>query len=620
MATAVATSDTAPQHAQAAPNPGPEPAATHEATSLPRLSPTTTSSSSIATRSRFFTTSSSRPFSRSALQRQSVHTLPSIHHLQHGFAKLGLLAQADQGQPWPAPPRRTSSSGIAHPVEQAGPDEDDSDPLDALGPQPDKPVVDLRMPWERDEASARFIALKNEAQLRDEAYYALDAVCDCWSLAPRPTRISRRRPSSSSMSRDPSTSSSLPPLSPTDDPAHPLPADNLDLPLIPTLLATTTLAVRAIQAFAVSLPSTPTAAHTSSIKGAQDSLVALRRTSLAVLGTLRELEARYRMPRSAALEPDGAADDADAGQRARAPPQEEVEPAHGPRPGAPRSAPPHPPPAPQYRNDVALSALVSEAALVEQWVRAVEGELERSEVPGGGRRRSSVRGGGEGKDADDAGEGEEGEGEALPDWARETGWPDGLARAHAVMLAHASAATVEHALLNPAEDRDGFLDALSDGCLLLESFNAVLRHSAWSRPFGFVPASLIHAFPPLVSTSSSSQSAPISSTMSRTASAASDGVEKVGATFRRAENLGQWSAALKHRYALALGPPPFDPRLVAARKAEPGAEWREMLARAVESWAEAVAREAREVESERGAREGGRRASGEGLSAAAVDR
>ncbi|GAA5911443.1 hypothetical protein JCM8208_005061 [Rhodotorula glutinis] len=621
MATAGGTAATLPPDAPVLENPTLETATAHAPSPAPppRLSPTATTTSS---RSRFFTTASSRPFSRSALQRQSVHTLPSIHHLQHGFAKLGLLAQVDSHPRAAPPPRRTSStSGVLQPpVEHTDAPEHDAAVLDALGPQPNKPLVDLRMPWERDEALARPAALKDEAQLREEAYEALDAVCDCWSLAPGPTRPPRRRPSSSIMSRNPSTASSIPPPSPIDDPSLPFPDG--DLPLLPTLLATTTLAVRAIQAFAVSLPST-SASLSPAADSREDPLVALRRTSLDVLGMLRELEARYRLPSSLAAARNGAAPlsaGVDVGRRARAP-QDEVGPPHGPRPVAPDSAPQQSPPAPQYRADVVLSALEIEARLVERWVRAVEGELERSEVrvgaaAGGGRRRSSGLRGGEGQMVG-AREGDEGEGEALPDWARETGWPDGLARAYAIILAYSSAATAEHALPDPAADRDGFLDALSDGTLLLGSFNAVLRHSPWSRPFGFIPSSSIHAFPPLATISSSSSGAVGSASMSRTASAASDGGERVGATFRRAENLGQWSAALKHRYALSLGPPPFDPRLVAARKPESAAESHEMLARAVEGWGEAVASEAREVQAERGAHEQGRLASGVGLSEAA---
>lgn len=178
MATVPAATDAPPQAAQAAPSPAPAPSPSPA--SPPRLSPTaTSSSSSIASRSRFFTTASARPFSRSALQRQSVHTLPSIHHLQHGFAKLGLLAQAD-AQPRAAPPTRrtSSSSGALQPVEQGDAVEGGGDVLEALGPQPDKPLVDLRMPWERDEAQTPRATLKDEAQLRDEAYDALEAVCD----------------------------------------------------------------------------------------------------------------------------------------------------------------------------------------------------------------------------------------------------------------------------------------------------------------------------------------------------------------------------------------------------------------------------------------------------------
>lgn len=232
------------------------------------------------------------------------------------------------------------------------------------------------------------------------------------------------------MSLNPSTTSSLAPLSPIDDPSLPSSIHDADLPLVPTLLATTTLAVRAIQAFAVSLPSTSTSAQLDNIRRGDDPLVVLRRTSLDVLGMLRELEARYRLPGATALEHDAAAvraAGADDERRAGAPPLGDVDPPHGPRPVAPDS-----PPAPQYRTDVVLLALDSEAALVERWVRAVEGELERSGVrggavrAGGGRRRSSVRGGGEGQEGEGAGAQDEGGGAVLPDWARETGWPDGL--------------------------------------------------------------------------------------------------------------------------------------------------------------------------------------------------
>ncbi|GAA5945549.1 hypothetical protein JCM3775_002626 [Rhodotorula graminis] len=617
MSTTSETADTAPQGAQEAASPVASPihAQAPSTAPPPQLSPTASSS----TRSRFFATASSRPFSRSALQRQSVHTLPSIHHLQHGFAKLGLLAQA---HPRAAPPpRRTSSSsnGVLQPLEHESAVDGDGGAIDELGPQPDKPVVDLRMPWERDEALTRSAVLKDEAQLRSEAYEALDAVCDCWSIAPGSTRPPCRPSSSSTMSRNPSTASAITPMSPADDTSFPSSADDANLPLVPTLLATTTLAVRAIQAFAVSLPSPP-APSRAGTESAENPLIVLRRTSLDVLGMLREIEARYRLPGTvgtddaAVARPSTLTSEAGDDQGARATGHAEVTAPHG-DPASQTASP-----EPQYRVDVELSALEREAALVERWVRAVEDELERSETrvraaAGAGRRRSSVRADEEGQVGGRTVEGGEGRAEALPDWARDTGWPDGLVRAYAIMVADASASTAEHALPDPADDWCGFLDALSDGTLLLESFNNVLRHSPWSRPFGFVPSSSIHVFPPLAAVGIiGSSGGPASSSMSRTASAASDGGERVGATFRRAENLGQWSAALKHRYALSLGPPPFDIRLIAARRPESAAEWREMLAGAVEGWAGAVASEASEVESERQRRGEEGRASGQGSS------
>lgn len=79
----------------------------------------------------------------------------------------------------------------------------------------------------------------------------------------------------------------------------------------------------------------------------------------------------------------------------------------------------------------------------------------------------------------------------------------------------------------------------SDGTLLCHSFNSILRQSPFSRPWGFIPSSSIHVFPPAALGQSTG--------MERTASAASatsDGGERVGSTFRRAENLAQWSACV----------------------------------------------------------------------------
>lgn len=148
--------------------------------------------SAAGSRSRFYTTSSSRPFSRSALQRQSVHTLPSIKHLQHGFAKMGILAERNQVDaavrgPGSLAARRKSGGALQPLVTMSEARDGGEDVLDELGPQPDKPQVDLRMPWEREQAQAGSM-LKDAKQLRAEAVEAVDAVCD-WcvpsSSAPR---------------------------------------------------------------------------------------------------------------------------------------------------------------------------------------------------------------------------------------------------------------------------------------------------------------------------------------------------------------------------------------------------------------------------------------------------
>ncbi|BGP46951.1 hypothetical protein JCM10450v2_002803 [Rhodotorula kratochvilovae] len=548
-----------------------------EARSRPSASP---DPSAAGSRSRFYTTSSSRPFSRSALQRQSVHTLPSIKHLQHGFAKMGILAERNQvdaaAQGTGGLAARRKSSGALQPLvtmsEARGGGED---VLDELGPQPDKPEVDLRMPWEREQTQTGR-TLKDAKQLRAETVEAIDAVCDCWSIQPDPSRPrSSRRSSSFAVTGTASSASDAPPLSPLDSPTT-------DLPLIPTLLATTTLAVRAIQALAVSLPSlSPTgppppsprkpnpldvstaarprtslalpfsvssapAPWTAGGKGkeraggvageGEDPLLGLRRTSLDVLGMLREVEARYRLPAVAssssgllALPLGDEVTVVDSPLDLNAPPPRPPAPAPSASLAAP-APPAHAPP--QYRTDVDLSSLASEAELVERWVRAVE-----------------------------------------------------------PILAHVPLA-LRDGLPDPAVDREGFLNFLSDGTLLCRSYNALLR-SPLARPFGFLPSSSIHVFP------SSAAAGPESAGMARTLSAASTGSEsgeRVGGTFRRAENLGQWAAALKHRYALPL--PSFDARAIAARR--PEGDWRAMLADAVAAWADAVAREAREVWREQG--------------------
>ncbi|BGP30939.1 hypothetical protein JCM10296v2_002701 [Rhodotorula toruloides] len=293
-------------------------------------------------------------------------------------------------------------------------------------------------------------------------------------------------------------------------------------------------------------------------------LAELRKKSLEVLGMLREMEGRYRLPVPGGLL-------ADEGEGMVASPLNAEAPA---LPSSAVTSEAAVEDEPTYRSDVTLSSLAAEQGVVREWVQVVKRVLEQTAKTGGGRRSNG------------AGNGETQEG--VPQWARKDGWEDSLARAHAIIIAHVSPEQTS-SLPNPATDRTGFLDALSDGYLLCLAYNATLRLSS-PHPFGFITSSSIHAFPP---TSGSSVE------MSRTVSSTSDGGggrEKIGQTFRRAENLRLWAGALKHRYNLAFaGPPPFDPKTVAARKEE---RWRDGLERAVGEWAEVAAKEVRGEEEE----------------------
>ncbi|GAA6056732.1 putative Cytoplasm protein [Rhodotorula toruloides] len=572
-----------------------------------------------------YTTSTSRPFSRSALKRQSVMALPSIQHLQHGFAKLGLKEVKKRGE---AGARRRSGGtgedkenegrigGLAGMAEE---EEDGEEGFEGvLGPEPPKPEVDLRMPWEKEGVEA---SLRDSKELRREAEEALDVVCDKWGLAapastcselvnaptdplhaPREaSTVSSASTASTSSQTDNSNSAPLSPLT-----SFSCTSDS-QVPLVLTLLTLTTGAIRTTQQFVLSLPSTSSSTSTaispdppqistasrprtslaspfttaaamsrSSSSGSNQGnpavieadeqatlLAELRKKSLEVLGILREMEGRYRLPVPGRLL-------ADEGEGMVASPLDAEAPA---LPSSAVTAEAAVEDEPIYRSDIALSSLAAEQDVVREWVRAVNRVLDQTAEAGKTRRSKAADGGPQ---------------EEVPEWARKDGWEDSLARAHAIIVTHLSPEQTS-SLPNLASDRTGFLDALSDGYLLCLAYNAALRLSS-PHPFGFISASSIH---PFSSISSSSVE------MSCTASSASDGGgggEKIGQTFRRAENLRLWAGALKHRYNLALaGPPPFDPKVVAARKEEGR---RDGLERAVGEWAEDLANEVRREEEE----------------------
>ncbi|GAA5858435.1 hypothetical protein JCM1840_001203 [Sporobolomyces johnsonii] len=668
-----------------------------------------------------YSSRTSQPFARSALKRQSVMALPSIAHLQHTYAKLGLgnapIAGRNVGEMVGAlgveerrEARRRSNAIRASLTggegaleeEQEGDSQEDGEEM--LGPEPEKPEVDTRMPWEKTGEAGRTV--KDEKELRREVLQGMENVCDKWGLithlsASHPMRRrSRSSYSTSPTSLNPPSSSGASTAVPSraasptpmqqhltvDRPFSPFSeaesaattSSSSEIPLILDLLTTTTSAIRSVQRFVVALPSSSSlhvsTSHPSApspadehlristaarprtslalpvsvssapmgrsfsssssgegkekgTEGASEEgvrkmdgdellLATLRKKSLEVLGMLRDLEGRYRLP-SLSGEDEVAASPVDISAPPLTLPLSQPD-------STPASSPDSedPTPIPRYSDTPTLSDVDPQADLVRDWVEVVDQVLSARERQRR-RRRARRSGGGEGEsEEEEEGEGEEGDGEEVPEWARKEGYADPLDRAYSILVGHLPL-DLARTLPNPSatrQNRESFLDALSNGHLLCLSYNIVLRDSS-TRPFGFIPASSIHSFPvPILAPSPAPGPGPESAGMVRTASSQSSegaggqgdeqggkkerekGLERVGQTFRRMENLRVWAAALKFRYSLSLGhipssptsseEPAFDPRLIAARKDD--SNWRGMLRRAVGEWAEAVGREARE--------------------------
>lgn len=105
--------------------------------------------------------------------------LPSIQYLQHGFAKLGLKEANKRSE---AGGRRRIGGNVDDKENEGGASgladmaEEEEDALEGvLGPEPPKPEVDLRMPWEKEGDET---TLRDAGQLRREVVQALSIVCD----------------------------------------------------------------------------------------------------------------------------------------------------------------------------------------------------------------------------------------------------------------------------------------------------------------------------------------------------------------------------------------------------------------------------------------------------------
>ncbi|ORY72380.1 hypothetical protein BCR35DRAFT_307646 [Leucosporidium creatinivorum] len=423
------------------------------------------------------------------------------------------------------------------------------------------------------------------------------------------------------------------------DPTSPI-SSTSSPPLVLDLLETTTAAIRSVQSYVVALPSdafaSPVAPSTtpaapsatrprsslatstlpipSSIDSAprrvstsalpspslppsippvsaQDPLLQLRKTSLDLLGALKEMEGRYRLDPSP---PTGQEEDATSERDET----EEDTPSLSPSLSRTESewdssvttSEQAVDEAVAYRTDVALEDLGKEVEVVTMFVEVVDGLLVRSGAKAGalGARRKTARRSVEGEvhvltESGSVGQGlrglgeqklpmvvepespsralgtkqegaeredesgdelsDEEEEETLPAWAQEEAFDDPLERAYIIIQSHIPPSLLPRLLPpSPPSSRSAFLLSLADGLLLCHAYNALVRHS--SRPFGFIPEKDVHM---LLSSSSSSEGS--GAEMARTKS---EGERKVGETFRRVENLRVWAAALKFRYLITF--------------------------------------------------------------------
>ncbi|KAI5474972.1 hypothetical protein MNV49_002156 [Pseudohyphozyma bogoriensis] len=547
---------------------------------------------------RLYASSSAKPFSKSAAKRQSVMALGSIKHLQHQFIKAGLTSAALSEEPEELEP--TTSTSSAPPTSTKGPKKLPhlaalaKLSLEELPPSPAKPVRDSRMPWEKDGEQGK--AVKGEKELRREVWNGIEDVCDKWGLVtplalPSLHGIDRRSSASRASSTPAPESTSPLHTSTPPEPSEETPTLVLDL------LQTTTNTIRTVQRYVVSLPSESLVGVGSGEKDKakeEDGLQMLRKSSLEVLGALRDMEKKYRLPAvdgqaSHVAEPSTSTASSDDSPLPSSLSTTELSTiALAPAVGEGF----------EYATSLTLADLVEETALVRSYVANVDHilfrereakkrETKKKAVALGHRRTRAVIGGakGEGEEVvptiievqSPAGseEGSSEDDDERPDWARKSASKDVAARAHAIIASHLPSAILSR-LVAPETSVAGFWDSLSDGFLLSHAYNLVLRAS--SRPFGFIPEKGIHDL-----------------------SVTKEG--GVGATFRRVENLGVWAAALKFRYLLALDPPrpsattsstseaeAFSAKAI-ARKEE---GWKERLEFAVLAWAEKVVAEKRE--------------------------
>ncbi|KAH8926205.1 hypothetical protein BT69DRAFT_1019874 [Atractiella rhizophila] len=650
-------------------------------------SPTAPTRPTSSAANRYYASNSAKPFSKSAAKRSSVMALGSIAHLQHFYVKNGLAnPERVAGKKFSRSPLVLALPG-AQPSSYLSPldDFDDLPPSPAVpDPKPVVPFIELKEPVRRDAREARIEVLGSL-----EEVCRIWGLVEHVKLARRPSTDSMRVRSPSPTPHSPTRASLNLPSTPSQEPfiltllhtttsairavqkyVLSLPSESLqaiqDSPSVRDSLLeverarnerfsssmgiSTSARSRSMMiqpsggrlSLGLASPSSANVGRRSFTPGQlgsvkegekeekkEDALTTLRRSSLDVLGSLKDMEMRYRLP---GQEDEGLLKEED---------EEEVEEARssgsgsGSGEGKGKGY--------MYRTDVALEDLQKEAEVVRRYVELVdhvlfrdaEGKKKRKSVlppsPSSGSTKKGRRQGSllasfglsetgiteEPEDEEGEGPGpqievtkapeqeEEGSSEEIevPDWAAANYTNDPLRRAHTVLAAYLSARVIFH-LSPPFGDgsRDSFLDSLHDGTLLCLAYNSALRKS--QRPWGFIQPHSIHDL-------FSAQEPSIGGGHSKEGSE-KEGSEKdrertkVGMTFRKIENLRVWAAALKLRYLVNLTPPPapkekdkdapivapppaFEPKVVARK--EQG--WEDMLEHAVLRWVHALVEETR---------------------------
>ncbi|SCZ93677.1 BZ3500_MvSof-1268-A1-R1_Chr6-3g08815 [Microbotryum saponariae] len=614
---------------------------------------------------RFYATHSDKPFARSAANRASVMTLPSIEYLQHQYVKLGIRDKtAAKATPLESVQQDPHASMDSHPIHMPGSESNrllssprrvSPGPLkliqqhglsrlteDDLPPSPARPEQEHKVPWEQGRS------VKDERELRAEVQHRVKTVCQHWHIS---------IPSSLNTLRSVRSAIGLP--FETSNAAIDKHGSSESTNLVPLLLQSTTSAIRAVQRYVISLPSdsispaahspecrspvspskptrpisarprisvltsatSPTATtNRSSGTTPPDPLSFLRHASLDLLGALHDLEIKYRvLPSSSPTEPIdqngvkcGATTSSDNSASLSIPNSSSLSDLSIIDPDA-------------VYEEVELVQLSKETELVKAWVNYVEELLSRLSKPSTASRRASVK-------LESA---LPTMGEAMED--EPPAWAIGEVDEENVLGERAYSFQERHLLIRRQSPSDRFYAVLEthldaellepvhksrEPTNLLSSGSGVDDRGEWHRTLldalsnGYL---LLLAFNSIVRASdqpfgfvapTSIHAFPTDSHATRkrrvsidaSGDSKSPSTGKLGDLYRRTENLQHWVGAIKFRYLIDLTKSGLDAKLIARK----GGGWEVQLKRGLMEWVEAILCEMRTGDaSRRGSEERG---------------